>query len=342
MWGCLTVTIYNVIYRDGKGPVSYAKRFALTSITRDKDYDITQGTPGSLIQWLTFNPNGEAETVKIYLKAKPKLKKLIDEYDFSQLDIKGRGSRGNVVAKKNAVQKIALKSKGASTIGGKDIWFDADIQKLNDEERGEYLGQFNTGDHILAVFKDGTYYTTGFDLSSRYQGELLRIEKYEVGKTFTALYYDKAAKSFYVKRFSFDVSDNNPVPFIADSKGSYLVALSEDRHPQFEIVFGGKHAHREPEKVDAEEFIAKKGLTAKGKKVSAMDVKKVRFVEPLVKPEDEAVETDGSEGVESTAETAEVPAATQAKDEVKSEATVVQVSPDEPLDLNLDDEPTLF
>lgn len=335
-------TIYNVIYRDGKGPVSYAKRFALTSITRDKDYDITQGTPGSLIQWLTVNPNGEAETVKVYLKAKPKLKKLIDEYDFSQLDIKGRGSRGNVVAKKNAVQKIALKSKGASTIGGKDIWFDADIQKLNDEERGEYLGQFNTGDHILAVFKDGTYYTTGFDLSSRYQGELLRIEKYEVGKTFTALYYDKAAKSFYVKRFSFDVSDNNPVPFIADSKGSYLVALSKDRHPQFEIVFGGKHAHREPEKVDAEEFIAKKGLTAKGKKVSAMDVKKVRFVEPLVKPEDEAVETDGSEGVESVAETAEVPAATQAKDEVKSEATVVQVSPDEPLDLNLDDEPTLF
>ena len=138
------------------------------------------------------------------------------------------------------------------------------------------------------------------------------------------------------------MSDNNPVPFIADSKGSYLVALSEDRHPQFEIVFGGKHAHREPEKVDAEEFIAKKGLTAKGKKVSAMDVKKVRFVEPLVKPEDEAVETDGSEGVESAAETAEVPAATQAKDEVKSEATVVQVSPDEPLDLNLDDEPTLF
>ena len=335
-------TIYNVIYRDGKGPVSYAKRFALTSITRDKDYDITQGTPGSLIQWLTVNPNGEAETVKIYLKAKPKLKKLIDEYDFSQLDIKGRGSRGNVVAKKNAVQKIALKSKGASTIGGKDIWFDADIQKLNDEERGEYLGQFNTGDHILAVFKDGTYYTTGFDLSSRYQGELLLIEKYEVGKTFTALYYDKAAKSFYVKRFSFDVSDNTPVPFIADSKGSYLVALSKDRHPQFEIVFGGKHAHREPEKVDAEEFIAKKGLTAKGKKVSAMDVKKVRFVEPLVKPEDEAVETDGSEGVESVAETAEVPAATQAKDEVKSEATVVQVSPDEPLDLNLDDEPTLF
>ncbi|MGN0190317.1 MAG: DNA gyrase/topoisomerase IV subunit A, partial [Candidatus Cryptobacteroides sp.] len=208
-------TIYNVIYRDGKGPVSYAKRFALTSITRDKEYDITQGTPGSVIQWLTVNANGEAETVKVFLKAKLKLKKLIDEYDFSQLDIKGRASRGNVVARKNAVQRIALKSKGQSTIGGKDIWFDADIQKLNDEERGLYLGQFNNGDHILAIFTDGTYYTTSFDLSSRYQGELLRIEKFDSGKTYTALYYDKAAKSFYVKRFSFEVSDNSPVCFIS-------------------------------------------------------------------------------------------------------------------------------
>ena len=285
-------TIYNVIYRDGKGPVSYAKRFALTSITRDKDYDITQGTPSSVIQWLTVNPNGEAETVKVYLKPKPKLKKLIDEYDFSKLDIKGKASRGNVVSRKNAVQKIALKSRGASTIGGKDIWFDADIQKLNDDGRGQLLGQFNTGDLILAVFTDGTYYTTGFDLSSRYQGELLLIEKYEAGKTFTALYYDKGAKSFYVKRFSFDVSDNTPVPFIADSKGSYLVGLSEDRHPQFEIEFGGKHEHRENEKVDAEEFIAKKGLAAKGKKVSSMDVKSVKFIEPLEKPEEDAMELE--------------------------------------------------
>ena len=149
-------TIYNVIYRDGKGPVSYAKRFALTSITRDKEYDITQGTPGSVIQWLTVNANGEAETVKVFLKAKLKLKKLIDEYDFSQLDIKGRASRGNVVARKNAVQRIALKSRGQSTIGGKDIWFDADIQKLNDEERGLYLGQFNNGDHILAIDRKST------------------------------------------------------------------------------------------------------------------------------------------------------------------------------------------
>ena len=279
-------TIYNVIYREGKTSLSYAKRFAVTSVTRDKQYDITQGTPGSEILWFTVNHNGEAETVKIYFRQKSKLKKLIDEYDFSQLLIKGRASRGNLVSK-NQIQKIQLKSKGVSTIGGKDIWFDEDIQRLNEDGRGLHLGQFNTGDHILAIFKDGTYYTTSFDLSNRYQGDLLKIEKLDLNKTYTALYYDKGVESFYVKRFSFDVSDNTAVSFISDTKGSYLVAISDDKHPQFEITFGGKHAHREQENVDAEEFIGKKGVQAKGKKVSAMDVKSVKFIEPLHKPEDD-------------------------------------------------------
>ena len=279
-------TIYNVIYREGKTSVSYAKRFAVTSVTRDKEYDITQGTPGSEILWFTVNHNGEAETVKIYFRQRAKLKKLIDEYDFSQLLIKGRASRGNLVSK-NPIQKIQLKSKGVSTIGGKDIWFDEDIQRLNEDGRGLHLGQFNTGDHILAIFKDGTYYTTSFDMSNRYQGDLLKIEKLDLNKTYTALYYDKGVDSFYVKRFSFDVSDNTAVSFISDTKGSYLVEISDDKHPQFEITFGGKHAHREQENVDAEEFIGKKGVQAKGKKVSAMDVKSVKFIEPLHKPEDD-------------------------------------------------------
>ena len=281
-------TIYNVIYREGKTAVSYAKRFNVTSVTRDKEYDITQGTPGSELLWFTVNHNGEAETVKIYFRQRAKLKKLIDEYDFSQLLIKGRASRGNLVSK-NPIQKIQLKSKGVSTIGGKDIWFDEDIQRLNEDGRGTLIGQFNTGDHILAIFKDGTYYTTSFDLSNRYQGELLKIEKLDVNKTYTVLYYDKSVSSFYVKRFSFDVSDNTPVSFIGDAKGSYLVAISEDKHPQFEITFGGKHEHREAEIVDAEEFIAKKGLQAKGKRVSAMDVKAVKFIEPIHRPEDDIV-----------------------------------------------------
>ena len=284
-------TTYNVIYREGKTSISYAKRFNVTSVTRDKEYDITQGTPGSTILWFTVNHNAEAETVKIYFRQRPKLKKLIDEYDFSELLIKGRASRGNLVSK-NSIQKIQLKSKGVSTIGGKDIWFDEDIQRLNEDGRGTLIGQFNTGDHILAIFKDGTYYTTSFDLSNRYQGDLLKIEKLDQNKTYTALYFDKSVGAFYVKRFSFDVSDNNPVSFIGDAKGSYLVEISEDKHPQFEITFGGKHEHREAEVIDAEEYIAKKGLQAKGKRVSAMDVKSVKFIEPLHKPEDDVVEEE--------------------------------------------------
>ena len=259
--------------------------------------------------------------MKIYYRQRAKLKKLIDEYDFSQLLIKGRASRGNLVSK-NAIQKIQLKSKGISTMGGKDIWFDEDIQRLNEDGRGLLLGQFNTGDHILAIFKDGTYYTTSFDLSNRYQGELLKIEKLDQNKVYTALYYDKAVGAFYVKRFSFDVSDNTPVCFISDSKGSYLVAISDDKHPQFEITFGGKHEHREAETVDAEEFIAKKGLQAKGKKVSAMDVKSVIFVEPLHKPEDDAI-----------------PEASEAENQAGEIDNTDVV--DEPLDLDLPDDPQL-
>ena len=282
-------TIYNVIYRDGKDGVCYAKRFAVTSISRDKEYDITQGTPGSRILWFTANGNGEAETVKIYLRPRPKLKKLVDEYDFSKLAIKGRASRGNLVSK-NPVQRIMLKSKGVSTIGGKDLWFDEDINRLNEDSRGRYLGQFNSGDHILAVFSDGTYYTTSFDLSNRYQGEILLLEKFEAGKTFTAIYYDGQQKCFYVKRFSFEISDNTPISFISAGKGSYLVEISQDKHPQIEITFGGKHAHRSPETVDAEEFIGKKGIQAKGKKVSQYEVAEARFGEPVHRPEDDIEE----------------------------------------------------
>lgn len=279
-------TIYNAIYRDGKSSVSYAKRFAVTSITRDKEYDVTQGTPGSALLWFSANPNGEAETVRINFAPKPKLKKSSEEYDFSGLLIKGRASRGNLVSK-NAIRKISLKSKGVSTIGGKDIWFDEDINRLNEDGRGKYLGQFNNGDHILAVFKDGTYYTTSFDLSNRYQGEILMVEKYDPAKTFSAIYFDGAQKCLYVKRFSFDVSDNTSVSFISEAKGSYLADLSEDRHPQMEIIFGGKHEHREPERTDVEEFIARKGIQAKGKKVSSYEVKSARFIEPLQKPGDD-------------------------------------------------------
>ncbi len=278
-------TIYNVIYREGKTSVSYAKRFAITSVTRDKEYDITTGAPGSSILWFTANHNGEAESVRIYLRPRAKLKKSTMEYDFSTLAIKGKTSRGNLVSK-NPIQRIQLKSKGISTISGKDIWYDADIQKLNEDGRGQYLGQFETDDKVLAIFKNGTFYTTSFDLVNKYQGDVLKIEKFDPNKTYTALYWDASVKAFYVKRFSFVLSDNTPVSFIAEGRSSYLVDISEDKHPQVKVTFTGKYAHREPELIDAEEYIAKKGIAAKGKKCHALDLKKVEFVEPLVKPED--------------------------------------------------------
>lgn len=336
-------TIYNVIYREGKSSVSYAKRFAITSVTRDKDYDITTGEEGSKILWFTVNHNGEAESVRIYLRPRPKLKKTQFEYDFSTLAIKGKASRGNLVSK-NPIARIQLKSKGVSTIGGKDIWYDADIQKLNDEQRGQYLGEFGPEDKVLAIFKDGTFYTTSFDVSNRYQGEVIKVEKFDPNKTYTALYYDAAAKAFYVKRFSFVLSDNTPLSFIAPGTKSYLVALSEDKHPQFQVIFGGKYEHRDPENIDAEEYIAKKGYAAKGKKCHQYDLKEVKFIEPLHKTEDDIEDEpldiiDDVESDEPQGDSNEVSGATT--DGGQTSAADLLDSGDIP-DVGDIDEPTLF
>ena len=248
-------TIYNVIYRDGKGSVHYAKRFAITSITRDKEYDITTGAEGSKILWFSVNHNGEAETVKINLRPKKGIKKSQLEYDFSTLAIKGRTSRGNLVTK-YPVQKIQLKSKGVTTLEGKDIWYDPDIQRLNEDGRGEHIGQYSGNDRVLAIFSNGSYYTTNYELVNKYQGDVIRIGKLDPNRTYTVLYWDNAAKAYYIKRFSF---------------------------------VDGRQEGREAEVIDAEEFIAKKGLTAKGKKCSSLDLKAVEFIEPLHKPEDDLV-----------------------------------------------------
>ena len=339
-------TIYNVIYREGKNSVYYAKRFAITSVTRDKEYDITTGAPGSAILWFTANHNGEAESVRIYLRPKPKLKKTQMEYDFSTLAIKGRSTKGNLVSK-NSIQKIVMKSKGVSTIGGKDIWFDGDIQRLNEDGRGEYLGNFQTDDRVLAIFKDGTYYTTNTDEVNKYQGEIIRIEKFDPSKTFTALYWDAGAKAFYIKRFSFVESDNSPVLFIAEGRNSQLVDISDDLYPRFEVIFGGKYAHREAEVIEAEPFIAKKGLSAKGKKCHSYELKDVRFVDPIPVPEaekaeepeeeEEEVVMDVHEAIESEEPLIQEGQAKQILDRVRAEQAG-NASDDEPFDL----EPTLF
>ena len=336
-----TRTIYNVIYREGKSSVYYAKRFAVTSVTRDKEYDITTGLPGSQIVWFTANHNGEAETVRVQLRPKPKLKKTSFEYDFSTLAVKSKTVRGNLVSK-YAIRNVTLRSKGVSTITGKDIWYDTDIQKLNEDGHGLYLGQFKDDDKVLAVFRGGTFYTTSFDLVNKYQGDVLLIEKFDPDKTFTALYWDGAVKSFYVKRFSFVLSDNTPLSFISDAPKSYLVDLSGDAHPRYEIVW--KLAEKEPEAVEAETWIGKKGIAAKGKKCAERgEVKSVRFIEPLIvdepEEEEEAVIPSEppvipSEAEESPAEPPVIPAV-----EPESPPSLDEV-PDFPG--GLFDEPTLF
>ncbi len=324
-------TVYNVVYRDGKpGGVYYAKRFAITGITRDKEYDLTQGKPGSTVLWFTANSNGEAEVLRVQYRPRPKLKKLVEEFDFAKLAIKGRASRGNVVTAKNSIHRITLKAKGVSTLAGKQIWLDEDIVRLNDAGRGRYLGEFSDGDLILVLCKDGTYYTTGFDLSTHFQGDLMRVEKFDPEKTFSALYYDGPAKAYYIKRFSFEPNAGIAVPFIAEGKGSKLLGLSEDRWPQLEVTFKGKSAGKEPERIDVEQFIGKKGFRAKGKKVSSLEVKSVQFIEPLVKEEPEEEEPDLPEEPD-TPEEPETP-------------TVPDIGTDTPAEPNWSnpDEPTLF
>ena len=307
-------TIYNVIYREGKGPAYYAKRFAITSITRDKDYDITTGAPESKIMWFSVNHNGEAETVRVQFRPRKGLKKSSMEWDFAGLAIKGRSSRGNLVTK-NPVARIQLKAKGITTLQGKDIWYDPDIQRLNEEGRGQHLGKFAGQDRVLAIFADGSFYTTSYDLVNKYQGDVVRIEKWNPSRIYTVLYWDNAAKAFYVKRFSFPESDNSPLLFISESKGSRLVDFSSDKHPSIVVTFGGKNEHREAETIDAEEFIAKKGFAAKGKKCSPYDVKAVAFGEPLEKEDEddepievelEAEEFSDAEPIEQTGQSSEL------------------------------------
>ncbi len=275
-------TIYNVVYRNGKMGDVYVKRFAVTGATRDKEYDITQGKEGSQILWFTANTNGEAEILKIFLKPRPKLKKLIFEFDFSKLAIKGKGSMGNILSK-NPVHKIQLKTKGVSQFGGVPIWFDQDINRLNTDSRGLYLGEFSNGDKILAVNKKGEFYTTDFDLSNRYQGEILLVQKFDPEKIFTALYFDNESKCYYLKRFTFEASDNKVQSFISESEGSFLHGFSSDQYPQVSIVFAGKHQKRDMETIDAQEFIASKSYRAKGKRVTTFEVGHISFVAPLIK-----------------------------------------------------------
>jgi topoisomerase-4 subunit A len=287
-------TIYNVIYRDGRYGNVYMKRFPIKGITRDKEYDITKGTDGSRLLYFSANPNGEAETVKIYLKPRPKLKKLILELDFKKLAIKGRGSMGNILTR-HQVHRIVLKEEGVSTLGGIKIWFDEVVFRLSTEERGLYLGEFKGDDKILVVTKDGNSQLTNFDISNHYPDNILLIEKYKPAKIFTAVFFDAEQGNYYLKRFEFE-DTNKEVNIIGDNPKSKLILLTQEKWPQIKIEFGGKHSDREPDIIDAEEFIAVKSYKARGKRLTNYNVKKIVEVEPLQKeePEDEEASNENT------------------------------------------------
>ncbi len=294
-------TIYNVIYRSGKGGLYYAKRFAIVGITRDKWYDLTKGEEGSTIVWFTSNPNGEAELLRIYLRPRPKLKKLNFDFDFATLAIKNRSAQGNI-ASRFPIQRISLKSSGVSTIGAKKLWFDRDINRLNDEGRGDLLGDFIGNEHILALFKEGSFYTTNLDFSNRYQGDLLLIQQFNPKTVCSVVYWVEETKSFYLKRFNFELSDNNMQSIISESKGSYLHSFSMDALPQLKIHFvATEKKSREPEIVNVSEFISVKGFKAKGKRLSTHEIESIEFIEPILDltpdTEMELVGIDAGEGM---------------------------------------------
>ena len=280
-------TIYNVVYRDGRYGVAYAKRFNVTGVTRDKIYNLTKGTAGSRVLHFSANPNGEAEVIKVCLKPKPSLKKLVFEYDFATLAIKGRDSQGNTLSK-NDIHKISVVQKGVSTLGGRKIWFDVDVLRLNTDERGKYLGEFQGEERILVVNKNGTFYTSDFDLGNHYDDGYLILEKYNPDTVWSAVFYDAEQQYYYLKRFRFEDSAKlNSI--IGDTEGSRLVCLSSERHPRFEIVFGGRYENRPAELIVADEFIAEKSYKARGKRLTTFEVKEIRETEPLVKEEEQEI-----------------------------------------------------
>ena len=277
-------TIYNVAYRDGRYGVTYVKRFNVTGVTRDKAYNLTKGTSGSRVLYFSANSNGEAEVVKVCLKPKPNLKKLVFEYDFASLAIKGRDSQGNILSK-NDIHKITVLQKGVSTLGGRKIWLDEDVLRLNTDGRGKYVGEFQGDDRILVVNANGTYYTSDFDLSNHYSEGSIVFEKYDPDKVWAAVFFDAEQNFYYLKRFRFE-DLAKPNSFIGDAEGSRLVCLSGERHPRFEVVFGGRYENRPPEVIVADEFIAEKSFKARGKRLTTFEVKEIREIEPLEKEEE--------------------------------------------------------
>lgn len=281
-------TIYNVVYRDGKASPHYIKRFPVTGVTRDKEYDLTRGAVGSRIAYFSANPNGEAETIKVYLKPKPRVRVLQLEKDFSEIAIKGRQAMGNILTKAE-VHRIQLKHKGLSTLGGRKVWFDPDVLRLNYDGRGNLLGEFQGDDKILVVNNNGDFHLTNFDISNHFSPEWIKIEKYDENKIWTAALYDADQKYTYIKRFTFEATEK-VLNFIGDNAESKLLLLTDTVFPCVLATFGGLDDFREPLEIDVEEFIGVKSFRAKGKRVSNYTIGSITELEPKRLPEDEEEE----------------------------------------------------
>lgn len=295
-------TIYNVVYRDGKQGAYYIKRFDVSSMMRDKEYDLTQGTPGSRVVYFTANPNGEAEVIKVTLEPTPKLKRIFMEKDFSELSVKGRGAKGNVLTR-NVVHRISLKSHGHSTLGGRKVWFDPDVNRLNYDEHGRLLGEFNETDSILVVLDTGEFYITNFDANNHYEDNISIIEKFDRDKVWTAVLYDADQNGLpYIKRFLMDATRRKQ-SYLGDNPKSRRLLLTDEPYPRLKITFAGRDPQNSTMEIDAESFIAVKGFKAKGKRIGLWEVESVEMLEPEKRPEE-----DMTEPVEGTAEDANVSA----------------------------------
>jgi topoisomerase-4 subunit A len=281
-------TIYNVVYRDGRQGPSYYKRFNITGITRDREYDLTQGTPGSKVLYFTANPNGEAEVIKVTLDASVQAENsrasIFLERSFADVIIKGRASKGNLLTKK-PVHRVTLKAQGHSTLGGRKVWFDPDVNRLNYDEHGRLLGEFFDNDQILVVLKNGDFYLTNFDANNHYEENILRIEKYDAGKVWTVVLFDADNQGYpYMKRFLMEAAKRKQ-NFIGENVASKLVILSDQVYPLVRVTYGGADAVRGSEEIDAEQFIAVKGFKAKGKRISTWQIESIEELEPLRFPE---------------------------------------------------------
>jgi topoisomerase IV subunit A len=272
-------TIFNIIYRDGASGIIYIKRCAIAGLMRDKEYDLTKGSGGTRLLYMSVNPNGEAETVKITLKPRPRVKNLVFDVDFSHTEIKGRASMGNIITR-YPIHKITLKEKGSSTLGGIKIWWDPAVQRLNVDGKGTYLGEFLAKDKILVLTRSGVMRLSGYELTAHFEEDLLVIRKFDPSQVFTVVYYDGEHKYYYIKRFQPESTEKEARFFDEHPRSKYRL-ISEKDFPRIEIKFGGKHKKRTPEIIDVAEFIALKGFRARGKRLSSYEIAELTELEPL-------------------------------------------------------------